>query len=370
MSELTDTIPPSNQISNTEEMLLVAGPCSAESREQLLSTALELQPLSVSYFRAGLWKPRTRPGSFEGVGEKGLPWLLEVREKTGLRVMTEVSLPDHVEAVQRAGLDALWVGARTVSDPFAVQNLADALSGSSLPLFIKNPISPDLDLWIGAIERFMRAGITTIGAIFRGFSPCYSSKLGYRNTPSWSIAFELKRLFPKLPIICDPSHITGRRRDIEEFCTMAVELGFDGIMVETHIHPEDAKSDANQQVTPFELKEILGKMELLKRNATGLVPTEMEAYRKLLSEIDDTLLSVLARRMEVSHEIGLYKQSHQIPILQMEYFSEVLAKNLRRAEALNLPQDFVYHLYTDIHELSTKIQFESSGIIDPKKSKS
>lgn len=358
MSESLDA-PSPKESSSTKDLLVIAGPCSAESEAQLLATAEALRGMPISYFRAGLWKPRTRPGAFEGVGEQGVQWLQEIQREMQLKIITEVSLPHHAEIALKAGFDALWVGARTVSDPFAVQNLAEALKGCSIPLFIKNPISPDVNLWIGAIERFSRKNVSQVGAIFRGFSPMYSSKLGYRNTPSWSVAFELKRKLPQLPIICDPSHITGRRKEVKEFCKKAVELGFDGVMVETHIRPDEAKSDASQQITPTMLGEILQMMKQCRRTVSPY-PSELETYRKLLSEIDDALLSTLAKRIEVVREIGRYKAVHEIPILQMDHFSHVLATNLDRAKTLELPQDFVYHLFTEIHELSTKVQYEEA----------
>lgn len=358
MSDLTDA-PPQDLPPSSKNLLVVAGPCSAESQEQILDTAKALQGMPISYFRAGLWKPRTRPGAFEGVGTKGIAWLQEVKRKTKLKIITEVSLPHHVEETLKAGFDALWIGARTVSDPFAVQNLADALKGCTIPIFVKNPISPDINLWIGAIERLSRANVQHLGAIFRGFSPMYSSKLGYRNTPSWSVAFELKRIMPHLPIICDPSHITGKRSDVEEFCKKSVELGFDGVMIETHIQPDEAKSDASQQVSPTMLRKIL-QTAWRSRRTTQPYSLELETYRKLLSEIDDALLSTLAKRIEVAREIGRYKDSHEIPILQMEHFSNVLKTNLERAKKLELPTDFVYLLFTEIHELSTKVQFEEA----------
>lgn len=359
MSDETNPQPPEPSPTRGKNLLFIAGPCSAESRDQLLETALALRHLPLTYFRAGFWKPRTRPGHFEGVGEKGLPWLAEVRKETSLPIMTEVSLPQHVEKALGISIDALWVGARTVSDPFSVQNLADALRGSQLPLFIKNPISPDLNLWIGAFERFLRAGVTNLYAIFRGFSPNYSSKLSYRNTPLWSIAFELQRALPDIAIIADPSHITGRKKEVERVAREAVELGFDGIMVETHICPSEAMSDAMQQITPDDLERLIAMVEKHHRTTHPRL-SELDGYRKLLAEIDEVLLATLARRLEVARAIGSYKHEHQIPILQLEYFSKLLERNCQRASELQLPEGFVRQLYAEIHELSTKIQLEAS----------
>ncbi len=359
MSEHSEPLPSTPSRNAPLPLVIVAGPCSAESPEQILATAEALAHLPITYFRAGLWKPRTRPGNFEGVGEEGISWLTDVKSRTGLSVMTEVSLPEHVQKVLSAGIDAVWLGARTVSNPFAVQAIADALKGAQIPVFIKNPISPDVSLWRGAIERIQQVGITHVSAVFRGFSPIYASKLGYRNTPSWSVAFELRRQMPHIPLICDPSHITGRQYEVEGMCIEAVELGFDGIMVETHISPRTAKSDAQQQVTPGQLSNILCNLQTYRRQAQPQ-NSDLENYRKLLSEIDDTLLTVIAKRMEVAREIGNYKRVHHIPVLQLEHFSHVLETNMIRARKLNLPDEFVYNLFTCIHELSTRIQLNES----------
>lgn len=351
--------PYSSDQGDVKPLVVLAGPCSAESLPQLLATAEGVKGLPITYFRAGLWKPRTRPGTFEGVGKEGLAWLREVKDRIGLPVMTEVSLPWQVDLALKNGIDALWIGARSVSDPFAVQELAEALRGINIPLYVKNPISPDIELWIGAIERLLSCGQSEIHAIFRGISPSYGSKLGYRNSPSWSFAFELRRLMPTLPIICDPSHISGRRQDVGSLCRKSIELGFDGIMVETHINPSEAKSDASQQVTPKELGEILEQMQGARR--TGKVSfDELDTYRKLLYEIDENLLSILAHRMEIAREIGKYKQKANIPILQMEHFSRVLKENCQRARRFHLPENFIYQLFTEIHELSTKFQLEET----------
>lgn len=337
---------------------IVAGPCSAESEEQLLATANSLRGIPITYFRAGLWKPRTRPGAFQGVGTEGIQWLASVKKESGLRVMTEVSLPRHVEEVLKGGIEAVWLGARTVSDPFAVQDIADALKGNPLPVFIKNPISPDTQLWLGAIERLQEAGITDITAVFRGFSTLHTAKSFHRNTPYWSVAYELKSFLPSLPLFCDPSHITGRRDEIEPMCRTAIEMGFDGLMIECHIAPNEAKSDAAQQITPDTLRGIVERLASCQRLERSQ-HAQLESFRTILSEIDETLLMVLARRMEVARSIGQYKQEHLIPILQTDQFSTVLRESEERARRLGLDEAFVRRLFSAIHELSISVQTEA-----------
>lgn len=352
MIDQPEPLPPSSLL----PPIYVAGPCSAESAEQLLSIARALSSLPLSFFRAGLWKPRTRPGSFEGVGREGIPWLQSVKQQTGLRVMTEVSTPKQLELVLEAGIDAIWLGARTVSDPFAVQEIADALSGCTIPVFIKNPISPDAQLWRGAIERVFMAGIQEVVAVFRGFSTIYAAGL-HRNMPYWSVAFDLKRTLPSVPLLCDPSHITGKRKAVSAMAMDAMTMGFDGLMIETHCSPESAKSDAQQQILPSEMAQIIASVAQLKPSHSS-PEEELQNYRRILAEIDHTILTALASRMQIAKKIGAYKMEHQIPILQTTQFSSVIEECTRIGTQLGLDPSFVERLFADIHECSVHVQSE------------
>lgn len=338
---------------------LIAGPCSAESYEQVYATALGLKPLDISLFRAGLWKPRTQPGCFEGVGKKGLSWLQSVQRDFGYKVATEVCLPEHAALALEANIDVLWLGARTVSNPYAVQSIAEILRSSKAPVLVKNPISPDLSLWVGAIERLQAVGVSNISAVFRGFSSYPTGRSLYRNVPYWSIVFELKRIFPDIHIICDPSHITGQRSAVDAMCRKAVDLGFDTLMIECHVEPEKALSDAKQQITPLELCDIMAKIS--PRNISFSEDEQLNRYRILLSEIDEHLFSVLSRRMAVSREIGLYKQSAHIPILQAEQFASILQERASWGEKLGLQRAFVEHIMSIVHEESVRVQSEENN---------
>ena len=291
--------------------IIIAGPCSAESREQVLNTAQSLASKGIRIFRAGIWKPRTKPGGFEGVGAVGLPWLKEVKEKTGMLTSTEVATPYHVFEAIKAGIDILWIGARTVANPFAMQELADALKGTDIPILVKNPVNPDLELWIGAIERIYGAGIRNIGVIHRGFSS-YEKKL-YRNLPLWHIPIELKRRYPDLSMFCDPSHIGGKRELVAPIAQQALDLNFDGLIIESHCDPDHALSDAAQQLTPDVLDYTLS-MLVIRDNAQ--TTEDITVLRKQIDEIDEQLLATLAKRMRISKEIGTYKKEHNMPILQ------------------------------------------------------
>ena len=334
---------------------VVAGPCSAESAEQCMATAKALATLGVRAFRAGLWKPRTKPGSFEGVGEKGLPWLGEVKRETGMAVMTEVAKPAHAEAALRAGLDALWIGARTTTNPFAMQEIADALRGVAVPIFVKNPVTPDLALWIGAIERMANAGIKEIAAIHRGFADYTHSE--YRNNPQWAVPMDLRREMPEIPILCDPSHIGGRREAVEPLCRQALDLGFDGLFVESHIAPDKALSDSAQQVTPNALGEILAR---LVRRDGATAEGQMIRFRTEIDAIDDALLDLLARRMAVSRRIGDYKREHNIPVLQSSRYGEVLARFVEGAKRAGMDEQFIRKVVGAIHEESVRQQLDKN----------
>ena len=302
---------PLNLPSDKERPFVIAGPCSAETEEQVITTAHQLASRGCRIYRAGVWKPRTKPGGFEGNGEQALPWLQRVKQETGMLVATEVATPEHVELALKYGIDILWVGARTSANPFAMQALADSLRGTDAVVFVKNPVNPDLELWIGAMERINQAGITRMAAIHRGFSS-YDNKI-YRNAPTWQIPIELRRRIPNLPIICDPSHIGGRRELIAPLCQQAMDLGFDGLIVESHCSPDEAWSDAKQQVTPDVLDYILGLLVI----RDGSVTTEgIHELRKQIDELDNQLMELLAKRMRVCREIGQYKKEHNMTVLQ------------------------------------------------------
>ena len=341
--------------SGSQRPLLIAGPCSAETEEQLHTTAHALAQEGIRLFRAGLWKPRTKPGCFEGVGAAGLPWLARVKRETGMRTATEVATAEHARAAREAGVDLLWIGARTTANPFAVQEIADALAGCDLPILVKNPLSPDLDLWIGALERLSQAGIRRLGAIHRGFSALDHSL--YRNPPQWSLPIELHRRLPQLPLLCDPSHIGGRRDRIAALCQQAMDLGFDGLIVEAHCRPDEAWSDREQQVTPEELRHILSRLVIRR---TDDASDGLTALRRRIDECDDELLEVLARRMQVAREIGRYKRAHTMPVLQARRYEELLARRTAQAERAGMSAAFMQAVLQAIHEESVRQQMELS----------
>ena len=332
---------------------VIAGPCSAETEEQVMTTAQQLAQKGCHIFRAGVWKPRTKPGGFEGNGEVALPWMKRVKEETGMLTATEVATPEHVELALRYGIDILWVGARTSANPFAVQALADALKGVDVPVLVKNPVNPDLELWIGALERINRAGVRKLGAIHRGFSS-YDQKI-YRNLPMWQIPIELHRRISDLPIICDPSHIGGRRELIAPLCQQAMDLGFDGLIVESHCDPDKAWSDAKQQVTPDVLDYILSL--LVVRDET--VTTEgINQLRKQIDELDNQLMELLSKRMRVCREIGQYKKEHNMTVLQATRYNEILSKRGAQGALCGMAPEFVANVFENIHEESVRQQIE------------
>lgn len=333
--------------------VIIAGPCSAESREQVLNTAQSLASKGIRIFRAGIWKPRTKPGGFEGVGAVGLPWLKEVKEKTGMLTSTEVATPYHVFEAIKAGIDVLWIGARTVANPFAMQELADALKGTDIPILVKNPVNPDLELWIGAIERIYGAGIRNIGVIHRGFSS-YEKKL-YRNLPLWHIPIELKRRYPELSMFCDPSHIGGKRELVAPIAQQALDLNFDGLIIESHCDPDHALSDAAQQLTPDVLDYTLS-MLVIRDNAQ--TTEDITVLRKQIDEIDEQLLATLAKRMRISKEIGTYKKEHNMPILQEGRYNDILENRAKLGKAMELNPEFVAEIMKSIHEESVRVQME------------
>lgn len=335
----------------TGSLAIIAGPCSAENRRQTLLTACGLADAGIRVFRAGLWKPRTRPGCFEGCGEEGLKWLREVKETTGMLTATEIASPRHAQRALESGVDILWIGARTTTNPFAVQEIAEALKGTDAAVMVKNPANPDLDLWIGALQRIYNAGIRRLSAVHRGFS--VYGKQFYRNPPQWQIPIELHRRYPQLQLICDPSHIGGKRSLIASLAQQAVDLGFDGLIIESHCNPESALSDASQQVTPESLRDILHSV-VVRTNA-GPDDTLM-ALRRQIDTIDSELLDLLAKRMKVAVEIGHLKKSNNLPVLQPERYENLMKARVDEAEAMGLDRDFIASLLASIHAESVRRQ--------------
>lgn len=339
--------------SDNERPFVIAGPCSAETEEQVMTTAKQLSEKGCHMFRAGVWKPRTKPGGFEGNGEMALPWMQQVKKETGMLTATEVATPEHVELALKYGIDVLWVGARTTANPFAMQALADSLKGVDVPVLVKNPVNPDLELWIGALERINGAGVKRLGAIHRGFSS-YDKKI-YRNLPMWQIPIELHRRYPNLPIACDPSHIGGRRDLIAPLCQQAMDMGMNGLIVESHCNPEKAWSDASQQVTPDILDYILSILVIRDEMQTT---ENISALRKQIDEIDNSLMELLAKRMRVSREIGQYKKEHGMTIVQTSRYSEILDKRGAQGSLLGIGADCVKQIFESIHEESVNQQIQ------------
>jgi chorismate mutase len=338
--------------------IIIAGPCSAESENQIISTAQQLKEnIKISLFRAGVWKPRTRPGSFEGLGEVALPWLRRVRNELGIPVCTEVANPYHVELALKHEIDALWVGARTTTSPFAVQEIVSAVAGTDIPILIKNPISSDLNLWIGALERFSKAKIKKLVAVHRGFSTSIDSR--YRNSPVWKNPIELKLLFPNLPIICDPSHIAGDRSLIGEVCQRALDLNFDGLMIESHFEPNSALSDKKQQVDPKTLKLILSNLLLKTEHSPNKnFEMELESLREKIDQIDYELLGNLKMRMEIVKQIGRAKRNNQVTPLQKSRIEYLLRQRTAKAKELGLSEEYIREIFSYIHSESLKSQTE------------
>lgn len=333
--------------------LVIAGPCSAETEEQVMNTARQLAANGIKIMRAGIWKPRTKPGGFEGVGADGLAWLKKVKQETGMYVATEVATQKHVYEALKYGMDMLWIGARTTANPFAVQEIAEALQGVDIPVLVKNPVNPDLELWIGALERLSAVGLTKIGAIHRGFSSY--DKTVYRNVPQWHIPIELKRRLPDLPIICDPSHIGGNRELIEPLSQQAMDLNFEGLIIETHCNPDAAWSDAKQQVTPARLKEIIAGLVI---RDTKVTTEDLKDLRKQIDELDQSLLELLSKRMRVSREIGTYKKEHDMVIVQTDRYEDILKRRIAEASTMGMNPEFMRVVLEAIHEESVRQQLE------------
>ena len=338
-----------------DEPLIIAGPCSAETREQVLDTATQLSAEGIRIFRAGIWKPRTKPGGFEGVGSEGVPWMQEVKSTTGMYIATEVATRQHVEEAVAAGFDLLWIGARTSANPFAMQEIADTLQELKvdMPILVKNPVNPDIELWIGALQRLYNAGMHRLGAIHRGFST-YGKHI-YRNVPQWHIPIELRLRFPDLPIICDPSHIGGRRELIAPLSQEAFDMGFNGLIIESHCNPDKAWSDAAQQLTPEILRFILNTLVIRDTKQTT---ENLSILRRQIDQIDNELLDVLARRMQVSRDIGRYKKEHRMPVVQAARYNDVMSSRIKSGVEMGMDAEFMKSVLLAIHDESVRQQIE------------
>ena len=337
---------------------VVAGPCSAESEEQVMETAKGLKELGINVFRAGIWKPRTHPGSFEGIGSEGLEWMRKAKEEYGLKISTEVASEKHVFECLKYGVDLIWIGARTTANPFLMQEIADALKGTDIPVLVKNPVNSDLDLWIGALERLNGAGIRKLGVIHRGFSTF--EKIKYRNDPQWQVAVELRSRYPELPFFVDPSHMGGSKDYIREISQRSLDLGFEGLMIESHCNPSVALSDAKQQLTPCELRDLLYN-QITVREKDSDAPEwkeNIDQLRAKIDIIDENLLYALGSRMKISRKIGEYKKSNNIAILQTSRWDAILAKVVEAGAEYGLPEKFIKDVFNAIHEASVEVQNE------------
>ncbi|MFC2101846.1 chorismate mutase [Bacteroidota bacterium] len=357
MKECFDIESMTNWLPCTEQPCVIAGPCSAESEEQVMETARELARIPmVKVFRAGLWKPRTRPSAFEGVGDIGLDWLVRVKQETGLKITTEVANPIHVEKALKAGIDMVWLGARTVVNPFSVQEIGEALKGSDIPVMVKNPLNPDLTTWMGALERINKFGISKLIAIHRGFS--YYKHSPYRNDPMWEIPIELKRLCPELPVIVDPSHICGKIDLLSVISQRAIDLEMNGLMIEAHIRPKEALTDKQQQITPDHLKTLLSGLILRKPSGSAEFQNQLEKLRSEIDKIDQQLLDIIAQRMGIVDQIGNYKKENKITILQLKRWNQIFRERVENGEELGLTQEFIMKLLEVVHEESIQRQID------------
>lgn len=357
MNASLDILPLSSWINTNGKPLVIAGPCSAETEEQVLETVQQIHKEGFAHvIRAGVWKPRTRPGSFEGMGEAALPWLKEAKEATGLPIAVEVANPQHIELALKYGVDILWIGARTTVNPFNVQELADALQGVDVPVLVKNPVNPDLQLWIGALERLNRAGIKKLGAIHRGFSNAQENK--YRNSPMWQIAIELKTLLPTLPVIGDPSHMAGKRAYLYELTQRALDLNYDGLIIESHRDPDKAWSDASQQLTPTALGEMLHELHVRRKEYGDDYQSQLEIIRGKIDHLDRELLENLAARMSLVEKIAEYKRDNNVAAYQVDRFREVLQTRQDWGKSMNLYPVLVDELFKLIHMESIRKQTE------------
>ncbi len=333
---------------------VIAGPCSAETEKQTIETAIELQKIGVKVFRAGLWKPRTRPNVFEGVGNKGLQWLREVKQLTGMQLATEVATREHVAAALDSGVDIVWIGARTCTNPFAVQEIADVLRNyPETTVLVKNPVNPDIELWIGALQRIANSGINRIGAIHRGFSS-YGNHI-YRNTPQWRIAIELHRRLPNLSILCDPSHMGGSRDLITPLSQQSLDMGFNGLFIEVHCNPEKALSDSEQQITPAELKSLLNTLIIRRKQQST---DNLQSLRLQIDQCDNELIEILSKRMAISREIGTFKKEHDMQIVQTDRYDEILRRRVAQAQEMEMSSTFIKSIMSVIHEESVRQQLD------------
>ncbi len=340
---------------NLSHPLVIAGPCSAETEEQVLTIAHALKETDATVFRAGIWKPRTRPGNFEGVGALGLKWLQRAKEETGLLTTTEVANAHHVDLALKHDVDILWIGARTTVSPFIIQEIADALKGTDKICLIKNPVNPDLSLWLGAVERFYKSDIPNLGVIHRGFSTY--EKTRYRNNPEWQIAIDLQNRFPDLPLILDPSHIAGRRDIIFELCQTALDLNYDGMMVETHHDPDNAWSDASQQITPETLRQMTVDLRIRKEEGDAVeFKNKLATMRTQIDVIDHQLIEMLGKRMKIADAIGKLKLDNNVAILQSKRWNEILGRMILEGEEHQLSEEFILRIYKAIHQESINHQ--------------
>jgi chorismate mutase len=335
--------------------LVIAGPCSAETEEQVLKIAHQLKDSDATVLRAGIWKPRTRPGNFEGVGALGLKWMQKAKEETGMLITTEVANANHVDLALKHDVDILWIGARTTVSPFIVQEIADALKGTDKPVLIKNPVNPDLSLWLGAVERFYSAGVKNLGVIHRGFSTY--EKTRFRNNPEWQLPIDLQNRFPDLPLILDPSHIAGRRDILFDLCQTALDLNYDGLMVETHHDPDNAWSDASQQITPATLIQFMEDLKIRKEtSAEAEFNNNLNTLRTQIDIVDHQLIEILGKRMKVSDGIGTLKKDNNVAVLQSKRWNEILGKMILEGEQNNLSEEFVLRMFKAIHQESINHQ--------------
>jgi chorismate mutase len=345
--------------------LIIAGPCSAETEEQLYTTARAVKEQGVSVIRAGVWKPRTRPNTFEGIGQEALQWISDIKKELDVKFAVEVANAMHVEEALHFGVDILWIGARSTVSPFIVQEIADALRGVDIPVLVKNPINPDLALWIGALERLNHAGIEKLGAIHRGFST--HQKTRYRNVPMWQIPIELKRQFPELPMVCDPSHIAGKREMVAEISQVAMDVNFDGLIIETHRDPENAWSDARQQVTPQALGDIISKLQIRKTSSEDVeFITHLEEIRTQIDHADREMMDILAQRMKMVEEIGAWKKKNNVAAFQLDRWNEVFRSRKEWADSLGLREKFIVEMFNLLHVESIKKQTEVMDEIEQK----
>lgn len=340
-------------LGQSAEPLYIAGPCSAESREQLLASARGVKRAGVEILRAGIWKPRTKPGSFEGIGDRALEWLAEAKREYDLRIITEIATPQHLDLALKAGVDGVWIGARTTTNPFATQQIADALRGVDTAVIVKNPVIPDVDLWVGAIERIYNSGVRRLATVHRGFGTHQTTP--YRNAPHWSVPIELHRRLPNLPILSDPSHIGGRRDLVAQLAQQALDLGFSGLMIECHPNPNEALSDAQQQITPESLKELIAQLQLRRSTNEGDLLSD---YRLHIDSIDSRIIELLAERMDIAREIGSFKRKHGMAVVQHDRYNKLLVAAEAKAESMSIRKEFIHQIFSAIHEESVRQQLD------------